>query len=313
MAFVKATKKQAKLRMAISGPSGSGKTFTALRVAGGIGKKIAVIDSEFGSASKYADQFSFDCNDISANKHPNEYIKAIKEAESLGYDVVIIDSITHAWDETKNVVDKVAAASRNPNTYVAWKEGTKVWDSLKTAINACKIHVIVTMRAKTEYVLEEVNGKKVPTKKGMAPEVRDGTEYEFDVVLDMTHEHYGNVTKTRCSSVDGYVEHKPGEQLGATLLAWLSDGATDSTHPNANATPKEGVDALKNAPAGSDKGEATEEHREQFVNYLQTAFAAIGDAVREVVEGHGYSSIGEVHPKDFRQIMRAVKELMPKK
>ena len=232
MAFVKATKKQSKLRMAISGPSGSGKTFTGLRVALGLGKKIAVIDSEFGSASKYADQFDFDCNDISSNKHPNEYIKAIKEAEAAGYDVVLIDSITHAWDETKVVVDKVAAASRNPNTYVAWKEGTKVWDSLKTAINACKIHVIVTMRAKTEYVLEEINGKKVPTKKGMAPEVRDGTEYEFDVVLDMTHEHYGNITKTRCSSLDGYCEHKPGEELGKALLQWLSDGAAPAPATN---------------------------------------------------------------------------------
>lgn len=91
------------------------------------------------------------------------------------------------------------------------------------------------------------------------------------------------------------------------------DYSIHDSQPTANATPKEAVDAIKNAPAGSDKGEATEEHREQFVNYLQTAFAAIGDAVREVVECHGYNSIDEVHPKDFRPIMRAVKELMPKK
>lgn len=87
----------------------------------------------------------------------------------------------------------------------------------------------------------------------------------------------------------------------------------DSPHPNADASAADAVNALKNAQAGSDKGEATEENREQFVNYLQTAVASIGDAVREVVEGHGYNSIDEVQPKDFRPIMRAVKELMPKK
>ena len=148
MAFVKAVKTQAKLRMAISGPSGSGKTYTALRIARGLGAKIALVDSEFGSASKYADKFEFDVCDISTNKHPRQYINAIKDAVAAGFDVLIIDSITHAWEATKGEVDKVAAASRSANTYTAWKEGTKIWDELKNAIASAPIHVIATMRAK---------------------------------------------------------------------------------------------------------------------------------------------------------------------
>ena len=301
MAFVKAVKTQAKLRMAISGPSGSGKTYTALRIARGLGAKIALVDSEFGSASKYADKFEFDVCDISTNKHPRQYINAIKDAVAAGFDVLIIDSITHAWEATKGEVDKVAAASRSANTYTAWKEGTKIWDELKNAIASAPIHVIATMRAKTEYVLEEINGKKVPKKVGMAPEVRDGTEYEFDAVLEMTHDHFGRVGKTRCEEIDGWCGEKPGEELAAMLNTWLTTGAAQ---PTAN------DDAQKKAA----KPSPSEENRPDFVEYLQKAAAQLGsfEPIIEIVTSHGYDDPDHVQPKDFRPIMAAVKGLLPK-
>lgn len=306
MAFVKAVKTQAKLRMAISGPSGSGKTYTALRIARGLGTNIALIDSEFGSASKYADKFDFSVNDISANKHPKQYIQAINEAVSAGFDVLIIDSITHAWEATKGEVDKVAAASRSSNAYTAWKEGTKIWDALKNAITSAPIHIIVTMRAKTEYVLEEINGKKVPKKVGMAPEVRDGTEYEFDAVLEMTHDHFGRVGKTRCEEIDGWCGEKPGEEMSAMLNTWLTTGAAQ---PPATATAAQAVGA--NKPA---KPAPSEENRPDFVEYLQKAAVQIGsfEPIIEIVKSHGYDDPDHVQTKDFRPIMSAVKELLPK-
>ncbi len=51
MTFQKAIRKKAKLRLALTGPSGSGKTYSALLLAKGIGGRIAVIDTEHGSAS----------------------------------------------------------------------------------------------------------------------------------------------------------------------------------------------------------------------------------------------------------------------
>ena len=225
MAFVKAVKTQAKLRAAISGASGSGKTYTALRVAKGLGTKIAVADSESGSASKYADKFDFDVMDLSLNKHPQEYIKAIKEAEKAGYDVLVIDSITHAWDAVKAEVEKITVASRSGNSYAAWSKGSKLWQDLEDAILGSKIHIIVTMRAKTEYVQDRDSSGKMQVKKvGMAPEVRQGTEFAYDVVLEMTSDHYGSVTKTRCDVLDGYCEMKPSEALGESLKEWLSSG-----------------------------------------------------------------------------------------
>ena len=304
MAFVKAVKTQAKLRMAISGPSGSGKTYTALRIARGLGEKIALVDSEFGSASKYADKFDFSVNDISGNKHPREYIKAIKEAASAGFDVLVIDSITHAWESTKQEVDKVAAAMRTANTYTAWKEGTKIWDELKNAIASAPIHIIVTMRAKTEYVLEEVNGKKVPKKIGMAPEVRDGTEYEFDAVLEMTHDHFGRVGKTRCEEIDGWCGEKPGEDIAAMLNIWLTTGAVQ---PPSNATTSQATEAMRNAQ----KQEATEDQkRAAFNDAIKAACVRIGvERILEVVQSHGYDDPDQVQPKDFRPIVNAIKEI----
>lgn len=225
MAFVKATKAKAKLRMAITGPSGSGKTFTALRIAKGIGGKIAVADSEFGSASKYADEFEFDVDNLNGETHPDRFIRAIAEAEREGFDVLILDSLTHAWNATKEVVDKKKLASNSGNGFTAWAEGTKIWEALQDRIQSSTIHIIITARSKTEYSQEVENGKKVVKKLGMAPELRDGTEFAFDVVLDMDCDHLGRVSKTRCKALDAYCEPKPGELLGETLRNWLTDGA----------------------------------------------------------------------------------------
>ena len=54
--FKKATKKQAKLRLTLDGPPGSGKTYSALELAKHLGGRTALIDTEHGSASKYADR-----------------------------------------------------------------------------------------------------------------------------------------------------------------------------------------------------------------------------------------------------------------
>ena len=94
--FKRATKTQIRLRLALSGASGSGKTMSSLAIASHLGQRIAVIDTERGSASRYADLFEFDVLELESF-HPTKYISAIKAAESAGYDVLIIDSLSHAW------------------------------------------------------------------------------------------------------------------------------------------------------------------------------------------------------------------------
>jgi hypothetical protein len=228
MKFKKATKSQAKLRLALVGVSGSGKTYTALTIAAALGEPVAVIDTERGSASKYAgDVAHFDALELETYA-PRTYVQAIAAAASQRYPVLVIDSLSHAWmgeGGALEMVDKAAARSKSGNTFMAWRDVTPEHNALVSAILGYPGHVIVTMRAKSEYVIEEDGrGKKTPRKIGMAPVQRDGLEYEFDVVADLDTEHRMVVTKSRCSALADAVIVRPGREVADRLRAWLDDG-----------------------------------------------------------------------------------------
>lgn len=236
--FKKATKTQSKLRMALYGVSGSGKTYSALSIASGLGGKVAVIDTERGSASKYANRFDFAVLDMQPPFAPANYVQAIKAAESEGYDIIIIDSLTHAWSGTGGaleMVDNAAKRSQSQNTYVAWRDVTPQHNALIDAIIQSKCHIIATMRSKSEYVLEpDQRGKMMPKKKGMAPIQRDGMEYEFDLVAEMSADNEMIVQKSRCEALTGAVISKPNGQVSDALCKWLTDG-----EPEKVVTPEE--------------------------------------------------------------------------
>jgi hypothetical protein len=222
--FAKASKAQAKARVALMGVTGSGKTYTALKIATDMGGAVALIDTEHGTASKYADQFSFDTLSLTSYE-PDTYVAAIKAA--VGYDVLVIDSLSHAWAGKNGAleqVDQIAKRSNSGNKFQAWGDVTPMQQRLVEAMLSFPGHLIITMRSKMEYVLEEnERGKKVPRKIGLAPVQRDGIEYEFDVVGDLNLMHELIVTKTRCPALDGAIVLK-GDGIGATLKAWLEDG-----------------------------------------------------------------------------------------
>lgn len=226
-AFKKATKQQAKLRMALIGPSGSGKTYSALSIAKHLGGKVAVIDTERGSASKYADLFDFDVCELESFS-PDTYRQTIEQASFAGYDTLIIDSLSHAWmgkDGALEQVDKAAKRSQSGNSFAAWREVTPMHNALVEAILQAECNIIATMRAKTEYVMEtNEKGKQTPRKVGLAPVQRDGLEYEFDVVADLNLDNEMIVSKTRCPALTGQVIPKPGKQVADTLAQWLGTG-----------------------------------------------------------------------------------------
>ena len=231
--FNKALKSQAKLRLGLFGPSGSGKTYTALQIASGLGKKIALIDTEYASASMYANIVPFD-NCILTSFSPLKYIEAIQFAGKAGYDVVIIDSLSHAWsgkDGALEQVDNAARRSKSQNTYFAWRDVTPLHNAMIDAIKSCPCHVIVTMRSKTEYVIDSAGGKSTPRKIGLAPIQREGMEYEFDLCGELDGEHFLNVSKTRFPELDGKSIAKPGRPLGEMLSAWLQEGVLAIASP----------------------------------------------------------------------------------
>jgi hypothetical protein len=227
IAFAKATKRRARLRLALIGPSGSGKTYTALAIAQHLAKPVAVIDTEHGSASKYADVFDFDVLELTSFA-PARYVEAIQAAEKAGYGTLVIDSLSHAWmgkDGALEMVDRAAKRERG-NSFGAWRDVTPQHNALVEAILAAKLHVVVTMRTKTEYVQErdERTGKTVVRKLGLQPVQRDGLEYEFDVVGDLDVDNNLVIGKTRCSDLAGGVFRRAGKDVAGVLNAWLERG-----------------------------------------------------------------------------------------
>ncbi len=226
MQFKRAVKSKAKARIGLVGPSGSGKTYTALLLASSLGQRIAVIDTEYGSASKYADEFEFDTLELS-DFHPRNYIDGIKAAGAAGYDVLIIDSLSHAWAGPGGALELAdrTAAKYSGNRFAAWRDVTPLHNQLIEAMLSSPCHLIATMRSKMEYIqTQDDRGKTVIRKVGMAPIQREGMEYEFDVVGDIDIDHNLIITKTRCKELDGLVINKPGPELAEEIKAWLSDG-----------------------------------------------------------------------------------------
>jgi len=227
--FTKATKSQAKARIALAGPSGAGKTYWALQIATDLaeGGEIAVIDTERSSASLYADKFDFSTLSMAPPYDPNRLVSILKEAEDAGFAVVVIDSLTHFWSGKGGVLDIVnQATSKGKNSYTAWADGTPLHQAMIDAILAFNGHVIVTMRAKTEYTMDKnANGRTEITKLGMAPQQRDGIEYEFTLFLDVDLQHRVTVSKSRCSTLaDRTFTTHEGNELMGEFVNWLGAG-----------------------------------------------------------------------------------------
>jgi KaiC/GvpD/RAD55 family RecA-like ATPase len=251
LTFQKATKRQAKLRLALIGPAGSGKTYTALSIARHLGSRVAVIDTERGSASKYADLFAFDRLELQSFS-PETYVEAIRAAERAGYDVLIIDSLSHAWtgkDGALEQVDKRRGSGSDASSFNAWRNVTPLHNAMVDAIITARLHVIATMRVKTEYVMEEYtdNGRKKtrPVKVGLQPIQRDGLEYEFDVIGDLDVENNLAIGKTRVPQLHGQVYRRAGREVAEILRTWLDAGEAVAAPPPRSETPD--TDALRAA------------------------------------------------------------------
>lgn len=228
MEFREATKNGSHLRLVLSGPPGSGKTYSALAIAEGLCTrgKIALIDTEHGSAGKYADIFAFDTLRLDAPYSPQRYIEAMRAAAMAEYEVLIIDSLSHEWSGQGGILEMVdvkAKATRGGSSFNVWAEITPIHQQFVETILASPLHIIGTLRTKVEYAMEtNAQGKVVPRKIGLTPIQRDGLEYEFDVIGELSLEQDMTVTKSRCPAVSGIVVNRPGAEFGKGLAAWLT-------------------------------------------------------------------------------------------
>ena len=230
--FEKAQRKKAKARIAICAPAGGGKTYGALLLGAGLGGPIALIDTENGSASLEAGKPNipeFDIVTMHSPFDPEKYNAAIKAAEKAGYKVIIIDSLSHAWAGTGGLLEKkdaLADANRG-DSWNAWRKITPQHNKLVETMLQSECHIIATMRSKTDYAVEMVEGKTKIKKVGLAPVQREGMDYEFTIVFDVDQSsHVANASKDRTSLFDS----RPSVltiDTGKMLKEWLESGASE--------------------------------------------------------------------------------------
>jgi hypothetical protein len=242
--FKQATKTKAKLRLALAGATGSGKTYSSMLLARKLGERVAVIDSERGSASLYADRFKFDVADL-PDHSIETYRRAIKAAADAKYDVLIIDSLSHEWMGKGGALETVDRLGGDNKFTNGWRAVTPMHTSFLDDVLAYPGHVIATLRKKMEYAMvQNSKGKVEPKKVGLAPVQRDGVEYEFSVVLDLETDGALTVAKTRCSALDDIkatLRREDIEKVGDLLAKWISDGAEPAPAPTPKPTPSNGA------------------------------------------------------------------------
>jgi hypothetical protein len=185
--------------VALYGPSQAGKTYTALWLATQLADRVAVIDTEHGSAAHYRDLFSFEAAPLTAPFAPETYQALIEEAAAAGFGAVVIDSLSPEWDGPGGclaLADEAARGMRSANTYVAWRTVTPRHEAFLGVINRAPCHIVATYRTKPQFEQATENGKKVIRPLGELPITREGFFYEYDVAFALDAAHRATVQKT---------------------------------------------------------------------------------------------------------------------
>jgi len=228
MQLIKATRKKSKLRLNISGPAGAGKTYSALLMGKGLvgdWQKIAVIDTENGSASLYDHLGGFNAIDLQAPFTPERYIEAIDTCLAAGIECIIIDSSTHEWNGPGGCIEineKLAQSKFKGNTWSAWSQTTPRHDAFVQKVLQCPAHVITCTRSKMETVMTD--DKKVK-KLGMKDLQREGWEYELTVSLNIDRDtHTATASKDRTELFDKLDPFVITEATGKLIRDWCEKG-----------------------------------------------------------------------------------------
>ena len=244
MQLRKATRQKAKIRLGLSAVSGGGKTYSAILIAKGLCgdlSKVAIIDTENGSADLYSHLGDYNVLPITAPFTPEKYVEAIKACENAGMEVIIIDSITHEWDGKGGcleIVDQLTQGSSSKNSYVSWGKVTPRHQAFIDAILQSSAHMITTVRRKQDYEMTKDNNGKIKVEKAGLKEVtREGFEYELTVNLELDHGHHAIASKDRTGLFMGKPEFKPSEETGKMIAEWCESGLDPQQYVN---------DAVKN-------------------------------------------------------------------
>jgi hypothetical protein len=247
MKFTKAQRSRCKIKMAVQGSSGSGKTYSSLLIAFGLTQdwnKIALIDTENGSGNLYSNLGSYSVLSLKPPFSPEAFSQAILLAHENGFECVIIDSLSAEWSGSGGILD--IHANMAGNSFTNWSKLTPRHNTFVQTMLQSDLHVIGTMRSKTDYVLQDKNGKQVPEKVGLKSVQREDTEYEFTLVLELNHRNIATVSKDRTGLFKNLPEFRITEDTGKLINQWCNSGESNQQQVvndfNDDLTP--GIDGL---------------------------------------------------------------------
>lgn len=254
-AFRPAARSEAKPLIGLYAESGAGKTWSALLLARGFvgpNGKIGMIETEGGRGEANVGREpvgDYLVRPIRGNFSPEEYGKAITDAENEKLDALIIDSASHEWEGAGGVLAMAAAND------AAGKKGVLVWQQPKIShqrnfmlrlMQTPIPLVIVCMRAK--YPMEK-KGSDWARSTVLEPKQADDILFEMFVHGWIDQEHKLHVTKYTLPEIANVI--KDGEKIsidtGARLAAW----ARGDSSPNSPA---------KAAPASSTANQGDAKH-----------------------------------------------------
>ena len=250
MQLRQATRTKAKIRLGLSAVSGGGKTYSAIKIAKGLSRgdltKVAIIDTENGSADLYAHLGNYNVLTLHPPYTPERYVECIKSCEEAGMEVIIVDSITHEWNGKGGILE--IHSSMTGNSFTNWSSLTPRHQKFIDAILQSKCHVITTVRRKQDYDLsKDSNGKTKVEKAGLKEETREGFEYELTANIELDIKHNATALKDRTGLFMDKPAFTPSEETGKMLLDWCEMGETPIEWKLSLATKKEIYDLIKSS------------------------------------------------------------------
>lgn len=237
MNLIQAKRANSKMRLALHGPSGSGKTYSAIQLAKGLTNngKIAVIDTEAGSSELYSDLGEFHVLKLCEPFSPEKFIQAIRTCEEAKCDVIIIDSLSHAWEGNGGILE--LHGQMPGNSFANWSKVMPRHNSLVQSILRSNAHTIVTLRAKQDYLVDQSSGRMNIQKIGLKPVQKDGIDYEFTLALEIDIHHKAKASKDRTGL---FMDKDPfviTPNTGSTIAQWCNQESNIKTHEYFNSTP----------------------------------------------------------------------------
>lgn len=308
MTFRPAQRSEAKPLIGLYAESGCGKTWSSLLLARGFvgpNGKIGMIETEGGRGEANVGRDpvgEYLVRPIRQNFSPQEYGKAISEAENAKLDALIIDSASHEWEGDGGILAMAAA------NQAAGKKGVLVWQQpkidhqryfmlrlMQTPIPL----VIVCMRAK--YPMVQIKNEWARSTV-LEPKQADDILSEMFVHAWIDQEHKLHVTKYTLPELASVI--RDGEPItiesGKRLAAWAKGDPTSSPQqppstpavnpaPSANGIEQsgagEGLSLEDEAREAASRGEAVfKVFFKRITREQQESLRSIGDELRGLMK-----------------------------